>query len=98
MRNRMKADRVGEIFPGGSARDQARHGNRITADIKNSSAGKVVVVHAAARVEAGVIAEGRLDDADIADGALADDVDEPLRLRMAAIHEGFHEKDAVDVG
>ena len=73
-------------------RDQPRHGDRIAADVHDAAAAEGVAEEAARRVEVGVKAEAGLDVANLADGPFPHQLHKAKRLRMASVHERFHEE------
>jgi hypothetical protein len=76
-------------------RDQPRHRDRITADIENAAAGRLVGKQPVLGPEgAHVEAEAGADDAHRADRARLDQFDDLRGLRMNAVHEGLAGKDA----
>ena len=88
-------DRIEERLAGGSAGDQPRHRDRIAADIEDAATGEVVGEQPVFGLEtAHLETEARLDHADFADGPGLDEFDEPGRLRMQAVHEGFAQEGA----
>ena len=77
------------------AGDQARHRNRIAADVENAAAGHIIGKQPVFRIDlAHVEAEGGADDTQIADHAALDKLDQLRRLWVDAIHEGFAGKNA----
>ena len=87
--------RVGEIGAQGGPRQQAAHGYGVTAHVHDAPAGSRIGEADVLVAGAHVVAEVGLDQAQLADGAVADEADQAGGLRMAAVHEGFHEKDPV---
>ena len=86
---------IGEGLALRRAGDEARDRRGVAADVEDAAAAELVFEEAAFGMEPAVKTERRLDDADLADGAAADQLDELRGLRMAAVHERFHEEDAV---
>ena len=89
---------VRKILTHGRASDEAREGDRVAPDIEDAAAGGRVAEEAAGGVKAGLKAEGGLDHAHVTDGAGAEKFDKLGGLRMAPVHESFHEEDAVFAG
>ena len=85
----------GKVAAEGRAGDQARHRYRVTAHVQNAAAAQRLREQAAFRVEAGIESKAALHGPHLAHGAVADQVDQLLRLRVAAVHERLHEEDVV---
>ncbi len=79
-------ERIGEGPPLRGAGDEAGDRGGIATDVEDAAAAELVLEKAALGVEAGLETEAGLDDADLADGAGADELDELGRLRVAAVH------------
>ncbi len=78
------------------ARDQPRHRRAVAADVEDRAAAEVVAEEAAlGQVGAGVPAEDRLQQPQLAEPAGAHQLHDRRGLRVAAVHEGLHEEDAV---
>ena len=87
--------RLGERFSRSGPGDEARHRNRIAADVQNAAAGEIVGIEPVLRHEARHRkAKARLDHADFADDARFDQFHQFQRLRVQPVHEGFAEKRA----
>jgi hypothetical protein len=85
--------REGQALRG--AGDEPRDGGGVTADVEDATATELVFEEPAPGIVPGMETEGGVNHADLADDAGADELDQPRGLRVAAVHEGFHEEDAV---
>ena len=77
------------------AGDQPGHRHRIAADIHDAPAACVVSeADVAVRLLsiAQVVAKCSLDHPDLSDGAVSDQLDQLVSLRVAAVHKGFHQE------
>ena len=87
-------DGLGEGLAVRRAGQEPRHRHRVATDVENAAAGEVVVGESLLGCHVGGEGKGRLDETNVADGLVAHQLDELLGLRMAAVHEGFHQEDA----
>jgi len=87
----LKYLRLGEVAVASGSGEQARHRNRVAADIQDAAAAQSFVQQARPGIVSGAKSEAGLDHLKAAQLARADQLDHAPRLRVAAIHEGFHE-------
>ncbi len=95
MPDRFQFKRLTEIFSKRRTREQSRHRHRIAAHVENPAAGQLVRQQTALGIERNRESKRGLNQARFTDGLRAYELCESDRLRVAAVHERFHEKNAV---
>ena len=91
-------ERIFERFACHSPRDEPRHGDAIAADIQNAAAAEFGAEETAQWIKWAAKAKGGPDEFDLAHDLFADQLGQPHRLRVAAVHKPFHQKHAVTAG